>query len=311
MANLFTRPTVSVIIPTYNRIAYLQHAVESVIAQTFNDWELVVVDDGSTDDTVEKIEALKDCRIHVLRLQHTGNIASVRNAGVNASCGEWIAFLDSDDAWVINKLEIQLKLLRYKKKQWSYGRFELVNEALETINNKAGKFLPFSGWIAQQIITCEASVNIGSLMIERDLFNEVGGFDDNPKLILREDYELALRLALFAEAVAVPDLILKVREHTGRTTNTYDDGHERTAFVYEHFLSLRPRYELKNIARKRLAYHLAEISSKKMQQGKYIAATSQLVHAFAKGARLRHLLSAIRRGLYKRSKTGTNKIVAD
>jgi len=308
LSQLLKRPAVSIIIPTYNRIAYLQQAIQSVITQTFNDWELIVVDDGSTDDTVAAIEALEDCRIHVLQLQHTGNIASLRNAGVIASCGELLSFLDSDDIWLPCKLEIQLSLLKHKKNLWSYGRFELVNEALETINNKAGRFVPISGWIAPQIITCEASVNISSLMIDRNLFNELGGFDDNPKLILREDYELVLRLALYAQAIAVPELILKVREHSGRTTNAFNDGHERSAFVYEHFLNLKPEYELENIARRRLGYHLAEISSIKMQQRKYIAATGKFMHAFAKGATLRQLLSAIRRGLYSKSKM-ENKII--
>lgn len=283
----------------------MQQTVASVLAQTYTHWELMFVDDGSTDNTAEILYSLKDSRIHILDLPHSGNIASLRNAGAEAGSGEWIAFLDSDDEWVSNKLEIQLHLLLQKKKRWSYGGYELMNEASQTIANRSGIFRPVSGWIIRPLVTTEVAVNIGSLMVERKLFNEVSGFNTEPGLLYREDYELALRLALKAEALAVPDLLLRVREHTHRSTNAFDDGHKRTAFVYKHFLNSRPGNNLVRLARRRMAHHLAEIAVNCMEQGKYFRAISQLVKALVHRDRLKHLLSVIRRGLiahYKKMK---------
>jgi glycosyltransferase involved in cell wall biosynthesis len=297
LSNLSVSPLISVVIPTYNRVLLLQKAIASVLEQTYTNWELIIVDDGSTDDTQALVSSLKDSRIHLMALPHNGNIASLRNAGVKAGSGEWIAFLDSDDEWVSNKLEIQLRLLLLEKKRWSYGGYELMDDASQTIPFKSGIFRPISGWIAWPLITTEAAVNIGSLMIERKLFNEVGGFDTEPKLLFREDYELALRLALNAEALAVPDLLVRVREHTNRSTNVFDDGYERTAYVYKHFLNSQPGNELEKLARKRMAYHLAEIAVNCMANRKYFEAIHQFSKAFINGDSVRHLLSAIRRGL--------------
>jgi hypothetical protein len=139
-------------------------------------------------------------------------------------------------------------------------------------------------------------------MIHRNLFNETRSFNSEPKLLYREDYELALRLSLLAEVLAVPYLLVRIREHTNRSTNTIDDGYERTAFVYQHFLNSKPGNEYERIARRRMAYHLTEISVKCMQQRTYLKAASQLAKAFVNSDSLRHLFSAMRRGLSARYK---------
>jgi glycosyltransferase involved in cell wall biosynthesis len=276
--------------------------VASVIAQTYIYWELIVVDDGSTDDTAAFISSVNDSRIHFLSLEHTGNIALLRNAGATAGSGEWIAFLDSDDEWVSYKLEIQLQLLIQQKKRWSYGGYELMDEHSHPITAKAGKFHAVSGWIARPLITTEVAVNVGSVMVERNLFNDAGGFDIDPKLVYREDYELALRLALMAEALAVPQLLVRVREHINRSTNAFDDGHERTAFVYSHFIKSRPGHTLGRLARRRMAFHVAEIGVNCIRNRKYLVAVHQFAKAIVQGDNLKHLVSAINRGLSQRFK---------
>src|SRR2546421_610268 len=101
---------VSVILPTYDRLPLLREAVESVRAQTWADWELVVIDDGSTDGTAEYLTELAsvDPRVRVLRRPHRGNPARLRNEAVAASTGEYVAFQDSDDVWEPEKLARQL-----------------------------------------------------------------------------------------------------------------------------------------------------------------------------------------------------------
>ncbi len=293
---MINQPLVTVVIPTYNRIEFVQQAIASVIAQTYIHWELIIADDGSDDGTAAAINSVNDSRIKVLQLKHSGNIAYLRNTGVKAGTGEWIAFLDSDDLWVPQKLEIQLNNLMYEGKQWGYGGFELMNREMQPIPNKAGIYRPVSGWIAKEVLTTEASVNIGTLMLKRSLFEEARGFNEDAELLYREDYELVIRLALKEEVLAVPDLLVRIREHDGRSTNIFEYGNDRTAAVYERFLQINPEKELAKIARRRMAGELTEGTVKRIRERKYSEATRRLWKALLNGDGWRHLLSAIRRG---------------
>jgi glycosyltransferase involved in cell wall biosynthesis len=295
-------PLITVVIPTYNRSMHVMEAIASVLAQTYDRWELIVADDGSHDDTVQKIRSKTDPRIRVLTLSHCGNVAAVRNAGVAAGSGAWIAFLDSDDVWVPGKLEIQVNLLRQTGKHWTYGGYVLMNDAGQVVPLKAGTYKPFSGWIVAALLTTEVSVNMGTLMIDRALFNELGGFNTEPYLNYREDYEFALRLALKAEAIASPELLLRIREHKGRGGNADDSGNARTAYAYLHFIKThsgrkQPEKELVRIARRQFAYHLAEAAVGNMRKGSYLQAARQWGRALMNGDRWRHLLSGLRRGI--------------
>src|SRR3972149_1034912 len=104
-------PLVSVVIPSYNRADMLRRAIRSVLAQTFTDFELIVVDDGSTDNTVNPVEEFSDSRVRFMRRSVNEGAARARNMGVELSCGEWIAFLDSDDEWLPRRLELQMNRL--------------------------------------------------------------------------------------------------------------------------------------------------------------------------------------------------------
>ena len=292
---LLERAHVTVIIPTYNRCSLIQQAIASVVAQTYPNWELIIVDDGSTDDTVKMVRSIKDDRISILEFPHCGNIAMLRNIGVQAGCGEWISFLDSDDVWVPQKLEIQLAALQKNKKQWCYGGFELMNETGTAIPIKSGSYHPFSGWIIRKLITYEASVNISSLILKRSLFDKVGGFNADARLFCREDYEFVLRLGMYAEALAVDSTLVSVREHTGRTTNTFINGEERTANVYKLFYRICDK-GLKPLAQQQYAYHLAEAAEKNLHQKKYLKAIKYFAKAFIKGDGTRHLLSSFKHG---------------
>jgi glycosyltransferase involved in cell wall biosynthesis len=290
-------PLFTVVIPVYNRPKLVSKAIASVLAQTFEQWELVVVDDGSEDDTVTVVRNFGDPRVRVVELSHLGNIAAVRNAGVSAGSGAWICFLDSDDVWLPDKLEVQFLLLRKTGRRWTYGRFELMDDEGQSMPNKAGAYVPHSGWIARELLTSTASVNIGTLAIERTLFNELGGFDTTPLLNCREDYDFALRMALAAEGVAATELLLRVREHRGRTTHTVN-GHEVTAYVYRHCAGLHPGREWVRTAGKLEAWHLTEAATEHIKKGQYRSGMRHLRRAIQKGDRFRHLLSALYRGIF-------------
>jgi len=113
-------PGVSIILPTFNRTRFLTAAVESVMAQTYADWEMIIADDGSGEQTRDYLRALRDPRIRVLWLEHCGNPARVRNAGIEAAGGRYLAFLDSDDLWAPTKLQRQLAAMGLRpSSRWS------------------------------------------------------------------------------------------------------------------------------------------------------------------------------------------------
>src|SRR5262245_58677498 len=124
-------PTVSIILPTFNRLHYLRPAVDSVFAQSFTDWELIIADDGSDEATRAYLGDLAvRPGVRVLWLKHHGTPAPVRNAALREARGEYIAFLDSDDVWMPAKLARQIESLRRRPaRQWAYTAFTIVDGA--------------------------------------------------------------------------------------------------------------------------------------------------------------------------------------
>jgi glycosyltransferase involved in cell wall biosynthesis len=179
---------VSVVIPTYERIATLSRAVDSVMAQTFSGFELIVVDDGSTDGTDEMI--LRDYPAVRLHRQENTGVSAVRNAGVALTAGEWIAFLDSDDAWLPEKLERQLSALANEPELRLSHTDEIwirngkrVNQPKEYAKSGGGIYLR----CLPLCCICPSSV-----LLRRDLFDEIGGFDET--ISVCDDYDLWLRI---------------------------------------------------------------------------------------------------------------------
>jgi glycosyltransferase involved in cell wall biosynthesis len=293
-------PLVTVVIPTHDRLPLLRAAVASVAAQTYARWELVVADDGSTDGTAEAVWAMSDPRVRVVALAREGHIGRVRNAGVAAGSGELVAFLDSDDLWLPGKLAAQLRALRESGARWCYAGFEMMDEEERTIPMRTGEYRPPSGWIARDVVTMRTGVAVGSLLVERRLFDEVGGFSCDPRLRARGDLELAMRLALRAEAVAVPDTLVRVREHPGRFTAGLPEPFERSALAYELFLAQRPDAELARLARRRRGELLASAAAQRMARGDFRLAARQLARSLADGAGVRRVLSALRHGIRAR-----------
>jgi glycosyltransferase involved in cell wall biosynthesis len=107
------QPAVSVIIPTYNRANYLKKSIQSVVSQTIKDIEIIVINNYSTDNTLEVINSFYDQRIQIINFKNDGVIARSRNKGLVQSTGKYIAFLDDDDIWCPDKLELQIKYLEY------------------------------------------------------------------------------------------------------------------------------------------------------------------------------------------------------
>src|SRR5229473_5509224 len=129
-----TAPAISIILPTFNRLKYLRLTVDSVFAQTFVDWELLVADDGSDEETRAYLKGLESLpRVKLIWLSHSGNPSAVRNAALREARGDYIAFLDSDDMWMPTKLERQIDALRVSSdRRWIYTGYVRIGDAGET-----------------------------------------------------------------------------------------------------------------------------------------------------------------------------------
>lgn len=209
-----TSPEVSVVVPTYNRPQYLRAAIDSVFAQTFTDWELIVADDGSESETAAYLAALASPpKVKVLRLAHTGNPGAVRNAACRAARGEYIAFLDSDDVWLPEKLGLQVASLRsHPQRGWSHTAFAVIDESGELLRGARARWWPaVEGWILESLIRMEPVIATSSLIVRRRLLEQVGGFDLKQRMC--EDYDLYLRFAGLTEIDGIRETLLHKRRH--------------------------------------------------------------------------------------------------
>lgn len=207
-------PLVSVVIPTHNRAALLREAVESVVAQTYANWELIVVDDGSTDDTARMLRSMVDDRLRVLTIAHCGNAAKVRNIAISAARGAYIAFQDDDDVWLPDKLDRQLAALRaHPNAVWCYSDAEFVDDDLRPIAVERPTWTPHEGWILEPLIELQVGIPLPTVIVAKHALDAAGGFDEH--LTRRHDFDLWLRIAEHFPATVVPAPLVKVRKHTG------------------------------------------------------------------------------------------------
>jgi glycosyltransferase involved in cell wall biosynthesis len=181
-------PPVSVIIPTHNRAWCLARAVDSVLGQTFTDFELFVVDDGSSDDTARLLAAYGDA-LAVIRQPNRG-VSAARNAGIAAARGGWIALLDSDDYWLPEKLAAQIDWLSAHPDYRICQTEEIWIRGGRRVNPKK-RHRKFGGRIFERCLPL-CLVSPSAVMMARSLLDEVGGFDE--ALPACEDYDLWLRI---------------------------------------------------------------------------------------------------------------------
>jgi len=228
--------TVSIVLPTFNRLRYLPEAIASVQAQTFSDWELLVVDDGSTDGTAEYVRALGDPRIHLILEPHRGNVAAARNRGLLAARALWVGFLDSDDRWLPEKLAMQLAAVG--RQEWCYSAYRMIDEeGRETRQRVGGPWRPYSGSVIRPLVTTDASIALPTVLVRRELADRLR-FDE--RLPFAEDYDFLLRLADQADAVVVDHVVAEFREHPGRTTRGRYETHVGKAMAYRKFARAAP-----------------------------------------------------------------------
>jgi glycosyltransferase involved in cell wall biosynthesis len=183
-------PLVSVIIPTYNRWPMIAEAVESVLTQTFDAFELIIVDDGSTDNTARLLRSC-DSRLKIFSQSRAG-VAAARNAGVAISLGKYLAFLDSDDVWSPAKLAIQADFMERNSGAHICQTEEIWIRGGVRVNPKSKHRKPSGDIFRRSLELCLVSPS--AVMMTKELFDLAGGFDESFPVC--EDYDLWLRIAL-------------------------------------------------------------------------------------------------------------------
>lgn len=185
---------VSVVIPTYNHARFLGRALQSVLAQTYSDWEAIVVDNHSTDDTDAVIAATADPRIRVVKIRNNGVIAASRNLGIREVRGKWIAFLDSDDSWYPAKLETVMRAAADDACD-VISHDELLVDSV-TGTNRILRHGPYQSDFYEALLLDGNCLSPSATTVRREFLLRHGlGFGASPEFVTVEDYDLWLHLA--------------------------------------------------------------------------------------------------------------------
>jgi glycosyltransferase involved in cell wall biosynthesis len=201
-------PLVSVIIPVHNRPRELQRAVESVLAQTYANYEIIIVDDCSTDNTFEVVQKLeqKDSRIHGFRNEKNGGGAYTRNQGIARSRGTLVAFLDSDDEWLPEKLDHQIRLLEKCDSHTVISTYFVLRNRYKF--KRFGEKSILTGNIREQLLKGHFNTLPSCMLLPKEFLNKIGGFSSD--LQSMQDYDLWMKLSEFYTLECVPEYLVQI-----------------------------------------------------------------------------------------------------
>lgn len=254
-------PLVSVIIPTYNHAHFLREALESVCAQTYTNWEAVVINNHSEDNTIEIVESFNDPRIRLENFRNNGVIAASRNRGIALARGKYLAFLDSDDLWFPEKLACCITRLE--------GGCDLVCHGLRWFGNgrEQDKFYgPAHRATFTALLDRGNCIATSATVVRKDLVVSVGGVSEEQEIITAEDYHLWLKLA---RAGAKIDFINQVlggyRLHSANTGTAIRQA-KAVKHVVEDFYPEKQSRSLRDRIRVRFRYGIIDYGSGRSMQ---------------------------------------------
>ena len=186
---------ISIILPTFNHAKFLKKAIESVINQSYINWELIIIDNNSTDDTFEIVNSYSDRRIIYSKINNNGVIAASRNHGIRLSNGSWIAFLDSDDWWNNNKLSRSVEYINEGKFDLIYHDLFLVNKPNQQSFKRLARSRNLYSPIFEDLLLNGNGISNSSVIVRKDLLEEIGLISCDTNKITWEDYDCWLRIS--------------------------------------------------------------------------------------------------------------------
>lgn len=249
---IIDNPLISVIIPVYNGSNYLQEAIESVLHQTYKNYEIIIIDDGSTDNTWDIIGSYGD----LIRGFHkeNGGVASALNYGIQVMKGDWFAWLSHDDLWVPEKLEVQISYhITNENVMGSFTNFSVIDEkgtllfnsiCPQIINPCSLRKLFLTNYIAGDTV-----------LLHKKILSDIGRFNEN--LRVTQDYDMWLRILQKYDLGVIPESLTKIRYHSnqdGRISSQYLDGELRQLLIrnYEKFDKNRLFADISSVNEKKI-----------------------------------------------------------
>ena len=205
-------PQISIIIPTYNRADFLPKTITSILNQTYQEWEAIIVDDASIDNTEEIVKGYQDSRIQYVSHKYNLGISAARNTGIKNSKGKYIALLDSDDEWLPEKLSCQMKI--FQKEDLKCGVVCTSAYIVKDGKISSCKALPnrldsiYEKLIFKNIIWCS------SVLIRKECFEKLGLFDEHLKSC--EDWDMWIRISKYYKFIILKTPLIKYLVHPGQ-----------------------------------------------------------------------------------------------
>jgi len=188
-------PLVSIVIPTYNHAHFLKRALSSIVEQTYTNWEVIVVDNHSTDNTEEIVESFINLKIKYFKINNNGVIAASRNKGLKEANGEWVAFLDSDDWWTADKLDLCVNAIS-DKIDFIYHDLKVIGQKPSVINYiRSNKTRQVNKAPLLDMLINGNPISNSSAFVRKKLIDDVGGLNEDAEMIGAEDFNLWLKIA--------------------------------------------------------------------------------------------------------------------
>jgi teichuronic acid biosynthesis glycosyltransferase TuaG len=270
---------VSVIMPAYNAERYIADSITSVLAQTYSNWELIVVDDGSTDSTATVVQEFvrRDRRIKYL-FQENGRLGKARNTGIGNSTGSLVAFLDSDDLWMPTKLKAQTRAIAENNADVVYSKSyvfsdENTDDETEILVSSVGKF---SGPDFFDSLVRQPQIPVLTVLLKRSALDRVGLFEEGKAYHGCEDSDLWLRMARAGLVFyGMPDVLARYRRHETAMTALPSNMFKLTLLIVRRYIDQSGLSELEK--QRRLTGLYRELIAALLNEGK-ISEAKQFVH---------------------------------
>lgn len=239
--------SISVIVSTYNRADFIKESVESILSQTFPVFEILIVDDGSSDNTKEIVMSIADERIKYIWQKNQGIPAVTRNIGLKKAKGKYIAFLDSDDIWLPKKLEKQMKIFERNPNILLVS----TNGYIFHTGDKRSKWilnLFFDKKILFQNLLRDNIIIASSVLMRSDVIQLVGFMDENPQIRASEDYDYWLRILNYKDEsiMVIKDRLVMYRVHKSNLSNVQNSAvlpiDERVRIIFDKYREYDQNY---------------------------------------------------------------------
>ena len=250
---------ITAIVPAYNAAKTITETILSVQQQTFKEWELIVVNDGSTDDTLKVLNSIDESRLRIISIANAG-VANARNVGIANARGEYIAFLDADDLWLADKLELQLKaLIENSQAIVAYSWTTFMEEKLKGNIYSSSPHYQYRGNVYPRLLQGDFIHSGSNTLIRKQALDKVGGFDSDCNSC--EDWDMWLRLAAIGDFTVIPKHQIIYRRAYGSATSNVEKMYDRAMFSVEKAYQSAPQnlQYLRKITEANLQMYIASL----------------------------------------------------